>query len=164
MGVHIDPLLKFEKHYEETIKKTKSLSYLVMRSISYKTRDIMIPIYKAIIRPVLEYGNVVWSPYKRKDIDAIENVQHHYTKSIIDMKDLDYEDRLSALGLPSLEYRRIRGDMIETYKYVHKYYDASYAAKPYTFAYIAYVCEQCIQSIRQYCIICITPCVHGLHI
>merc|ERR1712208_62839 len=87
LGVHIDPLLKFEKHYEETIKKTKSLSYLVMRSISYKTRDIMIPIYKAIIRPVLEYGNVVWSPYKRKDIDAIENVQHHYTKSIIDMKD-----------------------------------------------------------------------------
>ena len=123
LGVHIDPLLKFEKHYEETIKKTKSLSYLVMRSISYKTRDIMIPIYKAIIRPVLEYGNVVWSPYKRKDIDAIENVQHHYTKSIIDMKDLDYEDRLSMLGLPSLEYRRIRGDMIETYKYVHKYYD-----------------------------------------
>ena len=123
LGVHIDPMLNFEKHYNETIKKAKNLSYLIMRAITFKTNDIMIPIYKAIIRPTLEYGNVVWAPYKRKDIDAIENVQRQYTKRVIDMKDLEYEERLSKLKLPSLEYRRIRGDMIETFKFIHEYYD-----------------------------------------
>ena len=123
LGVYVDPLLNFEKHYEETIKKARNLSYLVMRSITFKTQDIMIPIFKAIIRPILEYGNVVWSPYKRQDIDAIENIQRRYTKCIINMKGLEYEERLSKLKLPSLEYRRIRGDMIETFKFTHDYYD-----------------------------------------
>ena len=41
------------------------------------------------------------------------------------MKDLQYEDRLKRLKLPSLEYRRLRGDMIETFKILNGFYDTA---------------------------------------
>ena len=83
----------------------------------------MVPLFKSLIRPVLEYGNAVWCPYKRYLIDMIENIQRHFTKRIIGMKSLDYNVRLYNLKLPSLEYRRLRGDLIEVYKMTHNLYD-----------------------------------------
>ena len=83
----------------------------------------MIPIYKSKVRFVLEYANTVWMPYKRKYIDLIESVQRHFTRYIIGMKELNYEDRLKSLKLYSLEYRRFRGDMIEVFKMCHGHYD-----------------------------------------
>ena len=94
-----------------------------MRNIHFKSPHIMVPLFKALVRPILEYGNAVWCPYTRKDINAIEEVQRYYTKRIIGMKNLEYEDRLSKLRLPSLESRRIRGDMIEVFKITNKNYD-----------------------------------------
>ena len=123
LGVFIDPLLDFEEHITSTVKKARRLSGLIIRTITFKSKDIMIPLFKSIIRPVLEYANVVWSPYYRKHIDQIESIQRHFTRCVIGMKDLDYEERMRALKLPSLEYRRLRGDLIETYKITHNLYD-----------------------------------------
>ena len=75
------------------------------------------------MRPNLEYANSIWSPYKIKDITAIENVQRRATKLIPSLKDLEYEERLMKLKLPTLKYRRARGDMIETYKLTSGIYD-----------------------------------------
>ena len=94
-----------------------------MKTISFKTKEIMVPLFKALVRPILEYGNVVWSPYKKKDIDAIESIQRHYTKSISGMRFLPYENRMKILELPSLHYRRLRGDLIETFKILNNHYD-----------------------------------------
>ena len=108
---------------------------LLMHTITFKSKDIMIPLYKALIRPLIEYANPVWSPYTRKFIDLIENVQHYFTRCIIGMKDLDYESRLKSLRLPSLEYRRLRGDLIEVYKICHKIYDPVTTKPLLTFAH-----------------------------
>ena len=59
----------------------------------------------------------------RKDIDRIERVQRQFTKKISGLNTLEYTDRLRKLNLPSLEFRRLRGDLIETYKITHKIYD-----------------------------------------
>ena len=83
----------------------------------------MVPLFKALIRPILEYGNAVWAPHLRKHIDAIEKIQRHFTKCIIGTKNLSYEQRLRFLQLPSLEYRRVRGDLIEMYKICNDLYD-----------------------------------------
>ena len=83
----------------------------------------MVPLFKSLIRPILEYGNAVWSPYLRKHIDHIESVQRHFSKCIIGTKNMSYEERLKFLQLPSLEFRRMRGDLIETYKVCNKIYD-----------------------------------------
>ena len=94
----------------------------------------MIPLYKALIRPIIEYANPVWAPYLRKYIDLIENVQHFFTRCVIGMRNLDYESRLRALRLPSLEFRRVRGDLIEVYKICHKIYDPITTKSLLTFA------------------------------
>ena len=57
-----------------------------------------------------------WSPYLRKDILVLEGVQRRFTRLIPEMRELAYEERLSRLGLYSLEFRRLRGDLIEVYK------------------------------------------------
>ena len=75
------------------------------------------------MRPHLEYANSVWSPLNKTDATLIENVQRRATKLVPNLKELDYEDRLKKLKLPSLSYRRLRGDLIETYKITHGLYN-----------------------------------------
>ena len=69
-----------------------------------------------MVRPHLEYGNVIWGPFYAQDKKDVESVQRRATKLIPELKDMDYLDRLKALDIPTLEYRRNRGDMIQCYK------------------------------------------------
>ncbi len=70
-----------------------------------------------------EYANQVWCPYLKKDVDAIENVQRRATKLVPELKNHPYEERLRRLKLPTLAYRRSRGDMIETFKIINNIYN-----------------------------------------
>ena len=63
------------------------------------------------------------TPYLRKHIHEIESVQRRFTKKILGLGKHDYRHRLTVLNLPSLEFRRIRGDLIETYKICNNIYD-----------------------------------------
>ena len=71
----------------------------------------MVPLFKSMVRPIIEYANSVWAPYLKQDIQAIENIQKNFTKRIYGMNKMSYHERLEHLKLPSLEYRRLRGDM-----------------------------------------------------
>ena len=75
------------------------------------------------MRPHLEYAHSVWTPYKKADIISIENVQKRATKMLPTLKNLTYEQRLRTLKLPTLRFRRLRGDMIETFKILKGVYD-----------------------------------------
>jgi len=84
--------------------------------------------YKASARPHLEYCTTVWSPYKMRDIETTENmekVQKRATKWVKGLYSLSYEDRLRQLEIPSLRFRRCRGDVIEVFKILHGSYDMS---------------------------------------
>ena len=93
LGVYIDPLLNFNSHISEVTKKARRMANLIMRTITLKNIDIMLPLYKTLIRPIIEYGNCVWYPYKRKDIDMIESVQRNFTKCIKGLKNYEYKER-----------------------------------------------------------------------
>ena len=77
-------------------------------------------LYKSLVRPHLEYASPVWSPYLKKYKKAIENVQKRATRMIPTLRNLNYTERLRNLGLPSLEYRRERADMIQVFKMTNK--------------------------------------------
>ena len=135
LGVFIDPNLSFTEHINTKVNKAKSMCGLLIRTITYKSKDIMIPLYKALIRPIIEYANPVWNPYTRKYIDLIEDIQHYFTRCIIGMNNQSYESRLKKLKLPSLEFRRIRGDLIEVYKICQHIYDPITTSQLLTFAH-----------------------------
>ena len=61
-------------------------------SITYKDKSLIVPLYKAIVRPHLEYCIQAWSPYLRKDIDMLEKIQRRATKLIPGLRDLRYEE------------------------------------------------------------------------
>ena len=65
-----------------------------------------------VVRPHLEFANSVWSPRFKKDKHLIEGVLRRATKCVPGLKQLKYEDRLKLMKLPSLHYRRVRGDLI----------------------------------------------------
>ena len=73
-------------------------------------------LYKSLVRPIIEYGNVIWCPYLKKDVIAIERVQRRATRIIPNFRILTYKKRLQRLGLTTLEVRRRRGDLIQTYR------------------------------------------------
>ena len=115
IGVTIDSKLTFEHHMNEKINKANSIMGLIRRTFTCLDEETFLLLNKALIRPHLEYANALWSPYKIKDITAIENVQRRATKLVLSLKNLEYEDRLRKLKLPTLKYRRLPGDMIETH-------------------------------------------------
>ena len=89
----------------------------------YKEKQLIVPLYKAIVRPHLEYCIQTWRPYRKKDIDKLERIQRRATKMISELRDLSYESRLLQCGLTTLETRRLRGDQIEVFKIVNSYED-----------------------------------------
>src|SRR5215813_14222909 len=88
----------------------------IKSSISSRKKDVILPLYKSLVRPHLEYAVQFWSPHYRRDISCIEKVPKRATRMIEAMKGKTYEERLINLNLYSLEKRRRRGDLIETFK------------------------------------------------
>ena len=81
------------------------------------------PLFKPLVRPIIEYVSCLSDPSLKTQINLLEAVQRKFTKHILEVKNLPYEERLKKLELPSLEYRRFRGDMIQVYKVAHEHYD-----------------------------------------
>ena len=136
LGVHVDPALKFTQHCNKAVSKANKLVGLLRRTFDFIDKQILSYAFKGLIRPHLEYGNSVWSPLYKKDAILVENVQRRATKLVPELVNLSYEERLKALGLPSLMYRRLRGDLIEVYKLTHGFYSVNVEK------YIAFSTEQ----------------------
>ena len=76
-----------------------------------------------MVRSHIDYAMTVWHTNKIKHKIALENIQRRATKELPGMRDRSYIEILKLLKLPTLEYRRLRGDMIEVYKIIHNRYD-----------------------------------------
>ena len=116
LGVTIDQHLKFQTHIGLQVKKANQKLGIIKRTFSFMDKEMFLTLYKSLVRPHLEYGSSVWSVIFKKDAIQLENVQRRATKLIPNISNLSYENRLKHLGIPSLQYRRLRADIIQTYK------------------------------------------------
>ena len=113
LGVLIDNSLKFHHQTAAATKKANQILGIIKKSYETRDRFTMTTLYKTMVRPHLEYRNLIWGPFNTGDKKSVESVQRRATKMIPELCKMSYEERLQALDLPSLEYRRNRGDMIQ---------------------------------------------------
>jgi hypothetical protein len=119
LGVHIDSGLTFDRHVAAVVSKAKRIGFLINRCFKHLDKQTFSLLYKGLVRPILEYAAPVWSPHTKHNIDRIESVQRKITKGVKDLKKKSYSQCLTALGLPTLLYRRERADMIQVFKLTH---------------------------------------------
>ena len=124
LGVHIDRNLDFEKHIALATAKANKILAIIYKTFEYIDQDMFKMLFKSLVRPHLEYAAPVWSPHENELKKQLENVQRRATKRVPGLSG-EYPDRLRALNMPTLAYRRIRGDMIQMYKLHYGFYDKS---------------------------------------
>ena len=118
LGVILTKDLKAGRQCREAARKAMTLLRTIKRHFIRLDKATFLILYKSYVRPLLEYSIQAWSPHLRKDINCLEQVQRRATKLVIGLRKREYADRLHELGLTTLEKRRIRGDLIETFKIV----------------------------------------------
>ena len=126
LGVLISSDLKCTKQCIEVEKKAQRLLGYIRRQFRYRNKEIVLLLYKSLVRPHLEYAVQFWSPDLRKDVDRLERVQRRATKLVPSIRHMDYQSRLRALGLFSLETRRLRGQLIELFKILRGFDNIDY--------------------------------------
>ena len=89
---------------------------MLKRSFTHISIESFKILYNTYVRPHLKYCVQIWNPYLKNDIECIEKIQRRATKLVHGFDKMPYEQRLKALGLYSLQRRKLRGDFIETYK------------------------------------------------
>ena len=116
LGVFLTNDLKRGKQCKESARKAMNVLRQVKSTFKVLEKEAFHIIYKTYIRAHLEYAVPAWSPYYSKDIKVLEDVQRRATKMVVGLRNMDYEKRLKKLNLYSLEERRLRGDLIETFE------------------------------------------------
>jgi hypothetical protein len=116
LGVLISSDLKFSAQCIAVEKQAQKLLGYIRRQFQFRDKEIVLALYNALVRPLLEYAVQFWSPTLVKDIERLERVQKRATKLIPSIRNKGYERRLNDLKLFTLEKRRLRGQLIETFK------------------------------------------------
>ena len=120
LGIMISSDLKWNHHVKHCANKANKILGMLTRTFEYRDLKLFKSLYTTFVRPHLEFAVAVWSPYLKVDISILEKVQRRATKLIPELRNLPYEDRLSVIGLTTLEVRRERGDLIQLFKIINQ--------------------------------------------
>ena len=113
LGAIVDSRLQYSEHIAKKTKVANSIVAIIRKNFLNLTSEILTTLYKALVRTHLEYANQAWNPYLKK------------TKLIPGIRKYSYSKRRQILKLPTLEYRRKRGRMIEVFKFLNGLYDTA---------------------------------------
>ena len=86
------------------------------RAFHYRKACSIVPLYKTFVRPKLEHAVAAWSPWQEGNKEVLEKVQRRLVRMISDKKGRTYEEQVESVGLTTLTERRLRGDMIKTFR------------------------------------------------
>ena len=118
VGVLVSDNLRPSLQCSAAAGKANGVLGQISRAVMYRDKKTFIQLYKVYVRPHLEYCIQAWSPYLKADKEKLEKVQRRAVNMVAGLKAKTYEDKLKEVGLTSLEDRRERGDMIQTFRII----------------------------------------------
>jgi hypothetical protein len=116
LGILVDSELKFSQQIDTCTTSASQVAGWTLRVFNSRSKEVMLVLYKALIRPKLEYGCMVFNPQQIGEISKPEGVQRTYKHRIENMDTLNYWERLQALGLYSVQRRRERFICVQMFK------------------------------------------------
>ena len=119
VGILISDTMKPSQQCSAAANKANQVLGQICRAFHFRDRNIFLKLYKQYVRVHMEFAVSSWRPWTQQDKDKLENVQRKAVRIISGLQGSTYEEKLEELGLQSLEARRERSDMIQTYKIVH---------------------------------------------
>jgi hypothetical protein len=120
LGLNVNNNLNWDNHINLTLKKANQRLGYVKRTIGYRcSKDVKLLCYTTLIRPIIEYGSIIWSGVTKKQLIKIESLQRRSTKYIVNNVNMPYYDRLITCNILPLSIRREFLDCTFLYNCLH---------------------------------------------